>query len=146
VHQGLQALDLEDKTTGPPNSGTGYRPPPGTTPYDHHEEGPSSSAPPPQPKPVAPRPGLAGGNVAPTQEELESFQAAVDKMWDLDVNRLQPGVDYEIEVRDRLSDDDGGLRCGLSWVAQGSLYVGLVKFLPCMFCSHFCSFLTCRQA
>lgn len=82
---------------------------------------------------MAPRPGLAGGNVAPTQEELESFQAAVDKMWDLDVNRLQPGVDYEIEVRDRLTGGDGGLRCSLSWVARGSLHIG--RFCPS--CSAF---------
>lgn len=98
VHQGLQALDLEDKTGGPPNSGAGYRPPPGGTPYDH-VAGPSVAAPPPQQHTVvASRPDLVGGNVAPTQEELNNFQAAVNKLWDLDVNRLQPGVDYEIEV------------------------------------------------
>lgn len=36
----------------------------------------------------------------PTSEELNSLSAACQKLWDLDSNRLEPGVHYEIDVQD----------------------------------------------
>ena len=37
--------------------------------------------------------------VLPTDEELASLSVACNKLWDLDVNRLVPGKDYEIYLQ-----------------------------------------------
>lgn len=39
-------------------------------------------------------------NVEPTREELNDVAKAVSRLWELDVNRLTPGRDYEIDVGD----------------------------------------------
>lgn len=39
-------------------------------------------------------------NVEPTREELGDIASAANKLWDLDLNRLTPGKDYEIDVGD----------------------------------------------
>ncbi|CAM6096080.1 unnamed protein product [Calypogeia fissa] len=37
-------------------------------------------------------------NVDPTSEELNDVAKAASRLWDLDVNRLTPGTDYEIDL------------------------------------------------
>ncbi|KAK9719073.1 hypothetical protein K7432_005052 [Basidiobolus ranarum] len=36
----------------------------------------------------------------PTQNELQNLGEACQKLWELDVNRFQPGVDYELNLQD----------------------------------------------
>ncbi|EPS66407.1 hypothetical protein M569_08370, partial [Genlisea aurea] len=38
-----------------------------------------------------------GSETEPTEEELEDLSRAVNKLWELDFNRLSPGKDYEID-------------------------------------------------
>jgi poly(U)-specific endoribonuclease len=37
--------------------------------------------------------------IVPTQEELSSLSLGCSKLWDLDVDRLRPGVDYELDLQ-----------------------------------------------
>ncbi|KAG0588562.1 hypothetical protein KC19_2G252400 [Ceratodon purpureus] len=42
----------------------------------------------------------ASANVEPTEEELADLSAACNRLWELDLNRLTPGQDYEIDCGD----------------------------------------------
>ncbi|KAK7251831.1 hypothetical protein RIF29_35385 [Crotalaria pallida] len=57
-----------------------------------------------------------GGRVEPSENELNDLSHACEKLWDLDLNRLVPGKDYEIdcgEGKKAYQKDD---------MAQGSLF------------------------
>ncbi|KAK4793246.1 hypothetical protein SAY86_023681 [Trapa natans] len=76
------------------------------------------------------------GSIEPTEEELSDLSQACTKLWDLDLNRLVPGKDYEIdcgEGKKVYQKDD---------MAQGSLFSWLgddVLRRPTF--SRFCSLL-----
>jgi len=38
-------------------------------------------------------------SIEPTEDELQDLSRACDRLWDLDSNRLTPGVDYQIDVQ-----------------------------------------------
>jgi hypothetical protein len=54
--------------------------------------------------------------VEPTAEELESLIPAARKLWELDENRLTPGIDYAINVQARWSfrQHQNGVACGVA--------------------------------
>lgn len=57
----------------------------------------------------------------PTEEELSDFGLACNKLWELDLNRLVPGKDYEIDVGEgKKIQEKGDAAQGslLSWVAE----------------------------
>ena len=53
------------------------------------------------PFPFHPRLTVASMSVHPTEEELGDLNAACQRLWELDENRLQPGIDYAINVQVR---------------------------------------------
>ncbi|OWM88315.1 hypothetical protein CDL15_Pgr003727 [Punica granatum] len=77
-----------------------------------------------------------GGTIEPTEDELSDLSLACNKLWELDLNRLVPGKDYEIdcgEGKKVYQKDD---------MAQGSLFSWLgedVLRKPTF--SRFCSLL-----
>lgn len=55
-------------------------------------------------------------NLEPSEEELADLSQACSKLWDLDLNRLTPGKDYEIDC------GEGKKVCQKEDMAQGSLF------------------------
>ena len=46
---------------------------------------------------------VAGMSAQPSTEELNSLSLACSRLWQLDVNRAQPGRDYQLNVQVRLT-------------------------------------------
>ncbi|CAI9095545.1 OLC1v1031528C1 [Oldenlandia corymbosa var. corymbosa] len=57
-----------------------------------------------------------GNDMEPSREELADISKACSKLWELDLNRLEPGKDYEIDVGEGKKVYDRGDR------AEGSLF------------------------
>lgn len=57
-----------------------------------------------------------GAGVEPSEDELADLSRACDKLWDLDLNRLVPGKDYEIDC------GEGKKANQKEDMAQGSLF------------------------
>lgn len=77
-----------------------------------------------------------GDNMEPSEEELADLSKACNKLWELDLNRLVPGKDYQIEC------GEGKKVYQKEDVAEGSLFSWLNKdvFRRPTF-SRFCSLL-----
>lgn len=57
----------------------------------------------------------------PSREELDDLSVAVNKLWELDLNRLAPGRDYEIdcgEGKKVYQKDDMAEGCLFSWLSE----------------------------
>ncbi|KAL3817959.1 hypothetical protein ACJIZ3_003864 [Penstemon smallii] len=60
-------------------------------------------------------------NVEPSEEELADLSKALNKLWELDFNRLTPGRDYEIdcgEGKKVYQRDDMAEGCLFSWLSE----------------------------
>ncbi|XP_057744321.1 uncharacterized protein LOC130962197 isoform X2 [Arachis stenosperma] len=62
-----------------------------------------------------------GGRAEPSNDELYDLSKACDKLWDLDLNRLVPGKDYEIdcgEGKKAYQKEDMAEGCLFTWVSD----------------------------
>ncbi|XAR70580.1 hypothetical protein NMG60_11027481 [Bertholletia excelsa] len=62
-----------------------------------------------------------GVNLEPSGEELDNFTAACNKLWELDLNRLVPGKDYEIDCgqgKKAYREEDMAEGSLFSWVSE----------------------------
>ncbi|CAL9080054.1 unnamed protein product [Musa textilis] len=63
-------------------------------------------------------------NVEPTREELDDLSKACSKLWELDLNRLVPGKDYEIDCgggKKVYQKGDMASECLFSWLSDDIL-------------------------
>lgn len=65
-----------------------------------------------------------GGSMEPTEEELSDLSQACNKLWEIDLNRLVPGKDYEIdcgEGKKVYQKDDMAEGSLFSWLGEDVL-------------------------